>query len=75
MFFLQSLMIILMLILKTSFLLSKTQNYVSAGTLSAKYNKNLSKVFRKGFELLVYWSKYRTKSEIKHMRNKCRYVP
>ena len=34
--------------------------------LSAKRQKELKKLPRKGFQILVYWSEFKTNSEIRH---------
>ena len=47
----------------TLFLLSKTQNYVSVVTLSARDNQKVSKLLSKGFERSVYWNEYKIKSD------------
>ena len=50
-----------------------TKYYVSMVTLSAKDNKKLSKLLRKGFERSVYWNEYKTRSENKNMTSEYRY--
>ena len=52
-----------MIIIST--LLSKTQNYMSVVTLSARDNQKLSNFLSKGFERSVYWNEYKTKVRIK----------
>ena len=52
--------------------LSKTQNYVTHITLSAKDIQKFSKLLSKGFERSVYWNKYKTKSENKNTTNEYR---
>ena len=49
-----------------------TKLYVHLVTLSARDNKKLSNLLRKGFERSVYWSEYKTKSENKNMTNEFR---
>ena len=60
-----------MIIIST--LLSKTQNYMSVVTLSARDNQKLSNFLSKGFERSVYWNEYKTKVRIKNTTNKFRY--
>ena len=63
-----------MLILIILFSLQKgTKLYVPVLTLSAKDNQKLSKLLRKGFERLVYWNDYKTKSENKNTTNEYRF--
>ena len=50
-----------------------TTLYVHLVTLSARDNKNLSKLLRKGFERSVYWNEYKTKSENKNTTNEFRF--
>ena len=45
----------------------------SVVTLSARDNKELSKLLSKGFERSVYWNEYKTKSVNKNMTNEYRY--
>ena len=47
--------------------------YVPVVTLSARANQNLSKLHSKGFERLVYWNEYKTKTENKNTKNEYRY--
>ena len=42
-------------------------------TLSARGNQKLPKLLSKGFERLVYWNEYKTKSENKNTTNEYRY--
>ena len=51
---------------------SKDKLYVPVVTLSVGDNQKLSKPI-KGFWRSVYWIKYKTKSENKHMTNEYRY--
>ena len=51
------------------FTIKDTKLYVSVSTLSARDNKKLSKLLRKGFERSVYWNEYKTKSENKNTTN------
>ena len=55
------------------FTIKDTKLYVPVVTLSAKDNQNLSKVLSKGFERLVYWNEFKTKTGNKNLRNECRY--
>ena len=55
------------------FTIKDTKLYVSVSTLSARDNKKLSKLLRKGFERSVYWNEYKTKSENKNTTNEYRY--
>ena len=64
-------LIMIMLILKILFLLSKL--YVHVVTLSAKDNQKLSKLFSKELERSVYWNEYKTKIENKNTTNQYRY--
>ena len=50
-----------------------TKLYVTVATLSAKDNKNVTKLLSKGFERSVYWNEYKTKSENKNTTNEYRY--
>ena len=43
-------------------------------TLSAKDNQTLLKLLSKGFESLIYWNEYKTKSQNKNTTNEFRYV-
>ena len=43
-----------------------TKWYASVVTLSTRDDQNLSKFLSKGFEKLVYWNEYKTKSENKN---------
>ena len=56
------------------FTIKDTKLYVPVVTLSAKDNRNLSKLLTKGFERSVYWNKYKTKSDNKNRTNKFRYL-
>ena len=51
------------------FTIKDTKFYVPVVTLSARDNQKLSKLLIKGFERLVYWNEYKTKSEIKKPTN------
>ena len=55
------------------FTIEDTKLYVPVVTLSARDNKKLSKLLKKGFERSVYWNEYKTKSENKNTTNKYRY--
>ena len=55
------------------FTIKETELYVPVVLLSGKDNQKLSKLLRKGFERLVYWKEYKTKSDNKNMTNKFRY--
>ena len=57
------------------FTIKDTKLYVQGATLSSRDNQKLSKYLRKGFEILVYWNEYKTKSENKNTTNKYRYSP
>ena len=48
---------------------SKTQNCMSLSLLYQQDNQTLSKLFSKKFEILVYWDKYKTKSENNNTTN------
>ena len=56
-----------------SFTIKNTKLYVFVVTFSAKYYQKLSKLLCKGFEISVYWNKYKTKSENKYGTNKYGY--
>ena len=43
-----------------SFTIKDTKLYVPFVILSARNNKKLSKILRKGFERSVYWNEYKT---------------
>ena len=47
--------------------------YVPVVTLSARDNKKLSKLLSEGFEISVYWNKYKRKTETKTTTNEYRY--
>ena len=47
------------------FTIKDAKLYFSVVTESAKGNHKLSKLLTKGFERLVYWNEYKTKSENK----------
>ena len=51
------------------FSIKDTKLYLPIVTFSAKDNQKLSKFFSKGFQRLVYWNEYQTKSENKNKRN------
>ena len=55
------------------FTIKATKLYVTVVTLSARDNQKLSKFLSKGFERLVCWNEYKTKSENKNTRNEFRY--
>ena len=65
------LMLMMLLILIILYLLSKTQNCNKED--NQKYNQKLSKLIRKGFEILVYWSKYKAKSKDENTTKEYRY--
>ena len=52
------------------FIIKDRKLYVSAVTLSAKYNEKLSKLPGKEFERSVYWNEQKTNSEKKNTTNK-----
>ena len=56
------------------FAIKYTKLYVPVVTLSARDNKKLSKLLSKGFERLVYWNEYKTKSDNKNTTNEFRYI-
>ena len=45
------------------FIVKDTKLYVPVVALSARGNQKLSKLLRKGFEILVYWNDYKTKED------------
>ena len=47
------------------FTIKDTKLYVPVVTLSTKDNQKITKLLIKGFEILVYWNEYKTKSENK----------
>ena len=51
------------------FTIKDTKLYIPVVTLSARSNQKLSKLLSKGFELSVYWNKYKIKSENKNTKN------
>ena len=55
------------------FTMKGTKLHVPVVTLSARDNQKLSKLLRKGFERLVYWNEYETKSENENTTNEYRY--
>ena len=55
------------------FTVKDTKLYVSVVTLLARDNQKLSKRLNKGFERLVYWKEYKTKSDNKNTANEFRY--
>ena len=63
---------IIMIMVKKLFLISKTQNYSSVVTLLARDNQKLSKFLSEGFERSVYWNEYTTKIENKNTTNEYR---
>ena len=62
-----------MITVKKLFLISKTPNYSSVVTLSARDNKKLSKFLSEEVKRSVYWNEYKTKSENKNTANEYRY--
>ena len=50
-----------------------TKLFVPVVTLSVRDNQKLLKLLSKGFERLVYWNEYKTKSENKNATNEFRY--
>ena len=50
-----------------------TKLYVPVATMSTKDYQKLSKLLSKGFERLVSWNEYKTKTENKNTINECRY--
>ena len=55
------------------FTIKDTKLYVPVVTVSAKDNQKLVKLLSKRFERLIYWNKYKTRSENKNMANEYRY--
>ena len=55
-----------------TFTIKDIKLYVPAITLSAKDNQKLSKILSIGFETLMYWNEYNSKSENKNTTNKYR---
>ena len=55
------------------FTIKDTKLYVPVVTLTAKDNQKLSKWLSKGFERLVDWNEYKTKSENINKTNEYRY--
>lgn len=51
-------------------LLKDTKSYVTVVTLSAKYNRKLSKLLIKGIERPADWNEYKKKCENKNAINK-----
>ena len=56
------------------FTIKDTILYVPIVTLAARDNQKLSKFLSKEFEILVYWNKYKTKTENKNTTNKYIYL-
>ena len=56
----------------TIFTIKDTKLYLLAITLSAKNNQNLSNSLSEGFERLVFWIEFKTKSENKNTAYNCR---
>ena len=52
------------------FIIKDTKSYVTVVTLSAKYNRKLSKLLIKGIERPADWNEYKKKSENKNAINK-----
>ena len=57
------------------FTIRDTKLYVQVATLSSRNNQKISKHLSKGFERLVVWSEYQTKSENKNTTNEYSYSP
>ena len=55
------------------FTFKDTKLYVPVVTLSARDNQKVSKLLSKGFERLVYWNEYKTKSDNKNTTNEFRF--
>ena len=55
------------------FTIKGTKLYVPVITLSARYNKKLSKLLSKGSKRSVYWNEHKTKSEHKNTTSEYRY--
>ena len=51
------------------FTIKDTKLHVPVVTLSARYNQKLSTLLSEGFERLVYWNEYKTRSETKTTTN------
>lgn len=52
------------------FIIKDTKSYVTVVTLSAKYNRKLSRLLIKGIERPVDWDEYKTKCQNKNAINK-----
>ena len=63
-------LVIMVVILKILFSVSKTQNFkVPLVTVSAKDNEKLSKLLSKGSQRSIYWNEHKTKFENKNTTN------
>ena len=58
---------------RITFTIKDTKLYVPVVTLSARDSQKLSKYLRKGFETLVYWIEWETKSDNKNTINEFRF--
>ena len=56
-----------------NFTMKDTKLYVPVVNLSARDNLKKSNLLSKGFEILIYWNEYKTKSEAKNTTNEYRY--
>ena len=54
---------------KIIFTTNNTKLYALVVTLSAKDNQKLLEILREGFEMLMYWNEYKTKSKNKNTAN------
>ena len=57
------------------FTIKDTKLHIHVVTLSTRDNQKLSKILSKGFEISVYWNKYKTKNETNTKTNEYRYFP
>ena len=55
------------------FTIKETKLYVPVVALSAKDNQKVSKLLNKGFEIWVYWNRFKTKSKNENTTNEYRY--
>ena len=55
------------------FTIKDTKLHIHVVTLSTRDNQKLSKIISKGFEISVYWNKYKTKNETNTKTNEYRY--
>ena len=58
---------------RTIFIIKDTKLFVAVVTLSARDNQKLSKLCSKGFERLVYWNEYKTRSDNKDTIDEIRF--